>query len=212
MGKSLTHGPACQRLCRHTSCPDWLAGSTFSSRPCLKGAVPTTSHACLSAPPCHFVRASPSTGRVITPPPFAVLLAAALLPPVVAHVASSPCAGHRRAVPFERLRSRPSTPSTPPSGHRRAMPSKRLRSQPSTPSAPRLLRPMSSPRCRCLSSCVVSAVVLRVRVHAEAPLPGDPPLLSATALQAAVQHRCVLRSPPRRASAWSRACQLRGPA
>jgi hypothetical protein len=51
-------GTTCQRLCRHAPCPGWPAGAALPSRPCLKGAIPTTPHACPSAPPRHFDRAS----------------------------------------------------------------------------------------------------------------------------------------------------------
>jgi hypothetical protein len=78
-------GPTCQRLCHHALCLDWLAGTALPLRPCLKGDVPTAPHTCPSAPPRHFA----------APPPSATLPAAALLPPAVAHTASSPCAGHR---------------------------------------------------------------------------------------------------------------------
>jgi hypothetical protein len=85
-------GSACQRLCRHALCPDWLAGAALPLHPCLKGAVSTAPHMCSSAPPRHFA----------APPPSAALPAAALLPPTVAHTVSSPCAGRQ-------TRSEPST-------------------------------------------------------------------------------------------------------
>jgi hypothetical protein len=69
------------------------------------------------------------------------------------------------------------------------------------PEQPLLLPPLVSQCCHCLSSCAVSTAIPEAGVHVEAPLPGDPPLLSAATLPTVVRHRCALRPPLCRLSA-----------
>jgi hypothetical protein len=69
------------------------------------------------------------------------------------------------------------------------------------PEQPLRLPPLVSQCCHCLSSCAVSTAIPGAGVHVEAPLPGDPPLLSAATLPTVVRHRCALRPPLCRLSA-----------